>query len=296
MLRCTPALRLALAAFASVTIAAQPGGARPPQPRPALEALDRNHDGQLSADEIEEASQSLLTLDRNHDGQLTPDEYLPQATDRSGQSDLQKQLMAMDRNGDGVLTADEVPDRMQRLFQRADTDHDGQLTSDEIAALASAQQAPQGRPVGRNGAEGMARMDPILNAVDIDHDGVLSPAEIASASGALKMLDTNADGVLQPSEIRIRQMSPAERAAHVLDEWDTNKDGVLTKPECPDRLQTQFEAIDTNHDGKLNVEELTTFFAAQPQGRGPGAPRNDAPSAPALPPANGQTAQPTQPQ
>ena len=295
MHRCSPALCLALAVIASSSISAQQGAQRPQQPRPALEALDRNHDGQLSADEIEAAPQTLLTLDRNHDGQLTPDEYLSQEADQAGQSDLQKQLMAMDRNGDGVLTADEVPDRMQRLFQRADTNHDGKLTSDEIAALASAQQAPQGRPAGRNGAEGMARMDPILNAIDIDHDGVLSSAEIASAPGALKMLDTNADGILQPGEIRIRQMSPAERAAHVLDEWDTNKDGVLSKPECPDRLQSQFDAIDTNHDGKLNVEELTTFFATQPQGRGPGAPRNDAPSAPALPPANGQTAQPTQP-
>ncbi|GAA3763506.1 hypothetical protein GCM10022270_23340 [Terriglobus aquaticus] len=204
--------------------------------------------------------------------------------------------MALDRNGDGVLTPDEIPERLKPLFQRADANHDGKVTREELAALASAQSVPRGRGVGRNGAEGMARLDPILNALDVDHDGTLTPAEIASAPGALKTLDTNADGTLQASEIRVRQQTPAERAAHILDEWDTNKDGVLTKAECPDRIQAQFDAIDTNHDGKLNSEELTTFFATQPQGRGPGTPRNDAPSAPTLPPAGGQTAQPVPPQ
>lgn len=274
---------------------AQPGADRQPPRRLVLEALDLNHDGQISAAEIDVAAQSLLKLDRNHDGALTPDEYMAQPPNRAGQSALQQQLMALDRNGDGVLTPDELPERMQPLFQRADTNHDGKLTSDEISAVAAAQSEPQGRPATPNSAEGMARMDPILNSIDIDHDGILSAAEIASAPGALKTLDSNADGILQPDEIRVRQQTPAERAAHVMDEWDTNKDGSLTKAEVPDRLQAQFSAIDTNHDGKANLEELSTYFATQPQGRGPGAPRNDAPSAPNLPPANGQTAQPTQP-
>jgi Ca2+-binding EF-hand superfamily protein len=281
-------------AFATLPLHAQ--GDRQPPRRLVLETLDLNHDGQLSPDEIDAASKSLLTLDRNHDGQLSADEYLPQQPNRAAQTDLEQRLLALDHNGDGVLTADELPDRMQPLFQRADSNHDGKVTRDELHALAAAQAAPQGRPTPRNGAEGMARLDPILNALDVDHDGTLTSAEIASAPGALKTLDTNADGTLQASEIRVRQQTPAERAAHILDEWDTNKDGVLTKAECPDRIQAQFDAIDTNHDGKLNSEELTTFFATQPQGRGPGAPRNDAPSAPILPPANGQTAQPQPPQ
>jgi hypothetical protein len=40
-------------------------------------ALDTNHDGQLSADEIANASASLLTLDKNGDGILTHDELCP---------------------------------------------------------------------------------------------------------------------------------------------------------------------------------------------------------------------------
>lgn len=293
------ALPLALAGvpFSGLTLHAQ-GGPQQPQPRLVLQALDTDGDGTLSAAEIQAATASLLKLDRNHDGTLSADEFLPQQPDRQsgGGADIVQLLLSMDKNGDGVLTADELPDRMQPIFQRGDTDHDGKLTADEIKALARAQSGPKGRPLGRNGADGVMRMDPLINAIDIDHDGVLSSAELASATGALKALDTNADGILQPQEMRIRQQTPGERAAHMLDEWDTDKDGSLSKAESPDRMQKQFEAIDTNHDGKLNLEELTTFFATQTQpGRGE-APRNDAPSERRLPPAGGQNATPAQPQ
>jgi len=46
-------------------------------PSAILVALDTIHDGQLSADEIANASASLLTLDKNGDGILTHDELCP---------------------------------------------------------------------------------------------------------------------------------------------------------------------------------------------------------------------------
>lgn len=44
---------------------------------PVLAALDSDHDGEISADEIENSSAALKTLDQNRDGSLTPDELLP---------------------------------------------------------------------------------------------------------------------------------------------------------------------------------------------------------------------------
>ena len=44
---------------------------------PVLAALDADHDGELSAWEIDRAAAALKTLDRNHDGYLTPDELVP---------------------------------------------------------------------------------------------------------------------------------------------------------------------------------------------------------------------------
>lgn len=40
------------------------------QPRLVLQALDSNHDGQLSADEIQAGPKTLVTLDRNGDDAL----------------------------------------------------------------------------------------------------------------------------------------------------------------------------------------------------------------------------------
>jgi len=44
---------------------------------PVLAALDSNHDGEISADEILNAPAALLALDQNRDGQLTEGELLP---------------------------------------------------------------------------------------------------------------------------------------------------------------------------------------------------------------------------
>jgi hypothetical protein len=52
------------------------GGFRPPM-SPLEEALDTNHDGIISAEEIANASAALKKLDKNGDGQLTPDEFRP---------------------------------------------------------------------------------------------------------------------------------------------------------------------------------------------------------------------------
>ncbi len=49
-----------------------PGG-----PPPLVQALDADRDGVISAKEIANAVAALKTLDKNHDGQLTPDEIHP---------------------------------------------------------------------------------------------------------------------------------------------------------------------------------------------------------------------------
>lgn len=234
-----------------------------PPPRPIVLAIDNNHDGKLSADEIANAPAALKTLDKNGDGQLDSLEYLASQNDPASNKpdETVQRLMAFDRNDDGVLTQDELPQRLQGLFARIDTNHDGKLTPEEIRASAALQTGPSGRVQHTGDA---TRNDPVLNAIDDNHDGILSSDEIANAPAALKALDKNGDGELSPEEIRPRQMTPSDRAKHMLDEWDTNKDAKIAKPEAPDRMQQQFDAIDTNHDGFLTEDELTIYFASLP--------------------------------
>lgn len=258
----------------SPTLTAQaPGG---PQPRIFLLALDTDRDGQLAAAEIAAASSSLLSaLDKNHDGQITSDEYSPHIAARSDtappvSNEVFTRLMVMDKNKDGVLTKDEVPERMLPMFDRGDTNHDGKLTADEVRAMATQSADPQGRPAGRNNAPVNLRTDPIMNAIDADHDGIFSASEIANASVALKTLDKDGDGMLSVEELKVRPQTARERAAHNLDEWDGDRDGFVEKSEWPDRVTVTFESVDTNHDGKIDLDELTAFVASQPVQQGPG--------------------------
>jgi Ca2+-binding EF-hand superfamily protein len=190
---------------------------------PLLSALDGNHDGVIDSDELAKAPAALRALDRNQDGRITPEEMRP-AMGRGGggfegrgrpeggargadpTDEAVKSYLAFDKNGDGKLTRDEVPERMQGIFERGDTNHDGILTADELRAMARTQQQPsvegRGRGEGGRGREGMMRMDPIFSALDTNHDGVIEGDEISNAASALKTLDTNHDGKLTEDELR----------------------------------------------------------------------------------------------
>lgn len=93
-------------AIAGVTLAlAQPpGGNGPPpegrRPSPIMEALDADHDGRISAEELKNATAALSALDKNNDGELTEDEFRPQGG-RDG------------RPGFGPREGDGPPDRRE---------------------------------------------------------------------------------------------------------------------------------------------------------------------------------------
>jgi Ca2+-binding EF-hand superfamily protein len=182
-------------------------------------------------------------LDQNHDGKLTLDEVRPQMPGgrgfpgrggrgpeggdrREGQEggtadtteETVKMLMAFDANGDGKLGKSEVPERMQGIFDRGDTNKDGVLTADEIRTMARAQAAAaRGRGGereggregggeggrGRGGPEGMMRMmDLIFAALDTNHDNQIDAQEIEGAAAALRTLDKNQDGKITLDEVR----------------------------------------------------------------------------------------------
>jgi Ca2+-binding EF-hand superfamily protein len=219
----------------------QPGGMSFMRMSPILSAIDVNHDGVLSADEIANAPAQLRKLDKNGDGKLTQDEAGLQMGRGGGRGrgegrgegegggdeppspaptaeELTATLMVFDANHNGQLEKSEVPERMQGLFERGDTNHDGVLTRDEIAKLAEAnrQQAggggrgPGGDGRGRGGPGGgfggrgpggPGQFDLAFNALDTDHDGEISAEEINNAPTSLKTLDKNNDGRITEDEV-----------------------------------------------------------------------------------------------
>ncbi|MDX2031585.1 MAG: hypothetical protein SF339_12995 [Blastocatellia bacterium] len=190
---------------------------------PVLVALDADANGAISADELAQAAAKLKGLDKNNDGQLTAEELRPAGRGGRGPGERErapgnnaeemvKTLMEFDGNNDGKLSKDEVPERLQGLFERGDANKDGALTREELKVAAEAQAAPggaagregrrEGRPGGRGGPGAMQRGNPVQAALDADNDGAISTAEIENAPAALRKLDRNGDGQLTEEEVR----------------------------------------------------------------------------------------------
>lgn len=132
---------------------------------PVISALDKNKDGEISAEEIENAAAALKTLDRDGNGKLTEDELRPNfgggdargaSRTRGGQAhrrgaggdrgfDFVERIMRNDKNGDGKVTKEEAPEPMRQFFGRIDANGDGVLEKAEVEAMAERFRSRGGR-------------------------------------------------------------------------------------------------------------------------------------------------------
>ena len=118
-------------------------------------ALDANHDGVIDSTEIAKASDLLKTLDKNGDGQLSADEFLrPLPKDAPADAPrppLPLLIKALDANGDGVIDASEIANASVAL-KTLDKNGDGKLTRDEYLGKRPGPPPPDG--MGGNDAGG----------------------------------------------------------------------------------------------------------------------------------------------
>jgi hypothetical protein len=128
---------------------------------PVIAALDADHNGEISADEIRNAATALRTLDRNGDGRITADEYLPDPVENQ----LTVIMSRLDTNGDGKIVREErnnpFGEHFKELLDRADANQDGIVTEQELK-------------------------DEIRRRADLNRDGVVTWGEMlrAQQSGA----------------------------------------------------------------------------------------------------------------
>jgi len=137
-----------------------PGRDFHPPAHPLMIALDTDKDGELSATEIENAAAALKSLDADGDGKLGREELRPNfpgrggpgGADRPGRGGLAERLMSFDKNKDGKVDKDELPEQMQRILRRADTNGDGAINTEEAQKLG--EQFPRGPGGARPGPGG----------------------------------------------------------------------------------------------------------------------------------------------
>ena len=107
---------------------------------PLMLALDQDQDGEISAEEIKNATMNLQPLDKNRDGMISESEFSrsetpPQVGGNAMFGRAILRLRQLDENGDGMVTRDEIPIGMQRILDRADSNGDDALDMQEIESI-----------------------------------------------------------------------------------------------------------------------------------------------------------------
>lgn len=164
-----------------------PGGSRGMPPFPLMMALDADGNGEISADEINNATAALKKLDRNRNGKLDADELRPsfgggreggffggppgggrEGGGRGGfggQSFVDGMLDRYDENKDGKLSGDEIPERMRDRLEQIDANSDKAIDTAELEAMmrqfGGGRGGEAGRSRGGDGGGGQRRRPPI---------------------------------------------------------------------------------------------------------------------------------------
>ena len=86
----------------------------------------------------------------------------------------------------------------------------------------------------------------------------------------LLVLAAAATALLAAAGAAAAQQQQMPSAADIIKQWDTNKDGTVSKDEwvAAGRPPERFDMVDANKDGKITADELAAAMAAMRQGAG----------------------------
>lgn len=151
MFRMTTAGLLALTCLAGAAAAQQTAPQPGPEGRPhPILRLDTDNDGQVTREEA--LASPLARADADGDGIVTRDEFVAAAVTRATER-ANAMFDRIDAGDEGRVALDSLPQRekhearMQRMFDRVDTDGDGVLSAAEIAEMPH---RGAGRPGGKD--------------------------------------------------------------------------------------------------------------------------------------------------
>jgi Ca2+-binding EF-hand superfamily protein len=252
------------------------GPAAVPLP-PWFVEIDTAKKGEVSRDDfLKHRMKSFDELDTNKDGKVSLEEFLklaepPYSNDVPGGPSLEDRrnrirsaFQNLDLNGSGFIERAEAEAPIQSEFNQYDTDRDNKITEPEIRLIMqrlAQRQAAERQQMEAERRKGLMALNDLIDMqmrdadkLDKNNDGKISQQEYLVAAGP-------ADGPQSQNQL------PYEvRKKLVLikfQEIDTNKDGVIDRPELTAYALKEFLETDLNKDRFLDQEEIKKFQEAE---------------------------------
>lgn len=167
-----------------------------------------------------------------------------------------------DDAGNGALTRDDVEMQAATNFGMFDTDEDGALTTQEI-------NAPRQTALNLNALTRRLERG-AFSELDADKNGWLSVAEYTggldiqsppTADSFLIVfahLDTDRNGRVTLEEyLKLRPPSAPLKINAAMGDYDSNKDGKISRAEFQARAMAEFDRLDLDKDGVIRGAEQT---------------------------------------
>jgi Ca2+-binding EF-hand superfamily protein len=217
-----------------------------------FEAADLDADGQVDQDELQEFSAQMAEkhhgegphADHECDGKSCSHhgdkahecdgKSCPHHGDKAHECDGSCSHHGGGHHGKGMMHADPAA-HTDKMLEHHDTNKDGSISKGEAADS----------PLAEKFAD-----------LDGDADGSLSRAELEAAVAA-KMEKMKAH------HAEMKDMTPEQHAAKMLEKLDKNGDGSVAKDEVAGtKMEKKFEHLDVNGDGTITSEEMVETVKA----------------------------------
>jgi Ca2+-binding EF-hand superfamily protein len=239
--------------------------------------IDTAKKGEVSrADFLKYRMKSFDDLDANKDGKVSLEEFLklaepPYSNDVAGGPSLEERrnriraaFQNLDLNASGFIERAEAEAPIQVEFNNYDTDRDDKITEPEIRAIMqrlAQRQAAERQQAEAERRKGLMTLNDLIDMqmrdadkLDKNNDGKISQQEYLAAAGPADSPQTQ--GQL-PYDIRKKLVLIK------FHEIDTNKDGIIDRPELAAYALKEFLETDLNKDRFLDQEEVKKFQEAE---------------------------------